>query len=130
MTQNLKNFIPILILVLLFILMPMVSFAQGGLVPCEGPECGFGDLITLVNKVIDFLLFTLALPLAAILFAYGGFLFLTSGGSEDKLSKAKQIFWNVLVGFVIALAAWIIVKAIFFGLGFKLDISFIKQLSK
>lgn len=133
MTQNLKKSIPIimLVLVLLFTLMPMVSFAQeGGLVPCDGPECGFEDLITLVNKVIDFLLFTLAMPLAAILFAYGGFLFLTSGGSEDKITKAKQIFKNVLFGFVIALSAWLIVKAIFFGLGFKLDISFVKQLSK
>ncbi|PCI20188.1 hypothetical protein COB64_02660 [Candidatus Wolfebacteria bacterium] len=82
-------------------------------------RCDFNFLLTLINNVIDFLLFNIAIPIAAIAFAYAGFILLSSGGAPDKRSKAKAIFINVLIGLVIALSAWLIVKAIFFGLGLR-----------
>lgn len=79
--------------------------------------CDFNALMTLVNNVIQFLLFYLATPLAAIAFSYAGFLLITSGGSEEKLGTAKKIIKNVLIGYVIALAAWLIVNTILTTLG-------------
>ncbi len=82
-------------------------------------ECDFNDILDAVAKIIDFLLFWLAMPLAAILFAYAGFLYVSSAASPDNRKKAKAIFKGVLVGFLIALAAWLIVSFILGGLGAK-----------
>lgn len=80
--------------------------------------CNFNALMVLINRVIDFALFYLATPLAAVIFAYAGFLLITSGGSQEKMTKAKHILGNVLIGYVIALAAWLIVNTILNTLGF------------
>lgn len=96
------------------------SNASGGLVPCSGTDndpCTFNKLMTLINKVISFLIFTLALPLAAIAFAYAGFLFLTSGGNTENRSKAKGIFTTVFLGLIAAMAAWLIMYTIISSLG-------------
>lgn len=98
----------------------------GGLVPCGGknengteqPECNFGYLITMANTVIHFVLFDLAMPVAALLFAYAGWLYLSSGANPGNRTKAKAIFIDVLIGFAIALAAWLIINTILTGLGY------------
>lgn len=83
----------------------------GALVTCK-ENCGYRELIDLIRRVIDFLLFTLSLPIAAAMFMYAGFLYLTSSGDHHKIEKAHGIFWNVLVGLVIAMAAWLIVNTL------------------
>ncbi len=110
---------------------PIITFAANPLVPdCNTGAlnasgsgyvnaCDFNALVGMVNNGINWLIIYLATPLAAIAFAYAGFLLLTSGGSEEKLRKAKTIILNVVVGFVIALAAWLIVKTILVTLGFN-----------
>jgi amino acid transporter len=110
--------------IFLTLAMPAVSLAQDtskGLIPCgrSGPDapsntthpCEFKDVITLINTIITFIFKFLALPLAAIMFAYAGFLLVTAGGAEAK-SKAKKIFTNAVIGLVIAAAAVIIVKTL------------------
>jgi len=90
----------------------------GGLVPdCPIEGCGFNQLMTLINNVITFLLFTVATPLAAIIIAYAGWLYLSSGGNSSDVTKAKKILMNVVIGYVIGLAAWLIVKTIITSLG-------------
>lgn len=95
-----------------------IKDATGTFIGFKDP-CDFNFFMLQVNKLISFLLFDLAMPLAAICFAYAGFLYMSSGGSGEQISKAKGIFKNVLFGFVIALAAWLLVKAIMLGLGFN-----------
>ncbi len=95
---------------------PMFSFASG-LVECK-ENCGFNELMALVNKVISFLLFDLATPLAAIVICYAGWLYISSGGDTENVGKAKTILKNVVLGYVVALCAWLIVKTILSSLGF------------
>ena len=97
-------------LTLVVLLGPVVVQAQ--LVPCNGPDCGFDDLILLAQRIINFLIFSVAAPLAAISFAVAGFLYMTAKGNEAQHSKAKSIFVYVFIGFVIALSAWLIVNFI------------------
>ncbi len=109
------------VLIFVFIIMVLVSPATSlaqertALIPCgtdANPEqCTFTDFITLINRVIDYLIFYLALPLSAIMFAYAGFLLVTAGGGEAK-TKAKGIFFNVLWGLLLAVGAWLIVKTL------------------
>ncbi len=95
------------------------SSDAGGLIPkCPASGCGFEEFIVLINKVIKFLLFSIATPLAALAFTYAGFLLISAGGDPGKLTQAKSIIKNVLIGFVIALAAWLIVNTILSSLGF------------
>ncbi len=96
------------------------SSSGSTLVPaCPAGGCGFDELMKLINKVINFLLFTIAMPLAAIIFAYAGFLLITAGGDPAKVTQAKAIIKNLLIGFVIALAAWLIINTILSTLGFQ-----------
>jgi hypothetical protein len=88
-----------------------------GLVPNCAPNCNFNDLIGMVNKIISFLLFYFATPLAGLVFAYAGFLYITSGGDTSKTSKAKKLLPKVVFGYLIALGAWLIVKTILNILG-------------
>lgn len=73
--------------------------------------CGWNDLIKLVNNVANYLII-LGASVATIAFAYAGFLMMTAAGEMSKIEKAKSIFGKVLVGFLLMLAAWLIVHAI------------------
>ncbi|HEY4487034.1 MAG TPA: hypothetical protein VJB70_04895 [Candidatus Paceibacterota bacterium] len=106
-------------LIAFIVLVPSIVFAQNilteGIVPCgdDGePSCDFGQLIQLVQNLITFALI-IAAPLAAIMFAYAGFLYLTAAGETGKISKAHSVFMTVFWGIVIVLAAWLIVNTIF-----------------
>lgn len=81
--------------------------------------CDFSYVILLLNNIIKFLLFAVATPLAALGLIYAGFGLLTSGGSSEAKTKAKSIIKNIIIGYVVALAAWLIVNTIFNTFGFK-----------
>ena len=89
------------------------------LVPCgqeAQPKCDFNQAMQLLNNIIDFGL--LLVPfLAAIALMFAGFMYLTSAGDTGKVSKAHEIFTDTVIGIVVALAAWLIVKTILSGLG-------------
>lgn len=81
--------------------------------------CNFDYLMLLINNIITFLLFYLATPLVIIILCYAGFILLTSGGSAEKMTKVKHMIKSVVLGYIVALAAWLIIKTIFSTLGFK-----------
>lgn len=115
--------IPLLVAALLTAVfaIPLILFAQGNapLVRCGNagqPSCGFADLLSLIARIVDFLIYALAVPIAALSFAAAGIMILTAGGNESQVARAKEIFWNVLLGLLIALSAWLVVKAIVFAL--------------
>jgi hypothetical protein len=74
--------------------------------------CTFTDLVQLLNNVIKFLLFSIATPLIALILMYTGYLYLTAGGSSGQTEKVRHILFNAVIGYVVALAAWLIVKTI------------------
>ncbi len=95
------------IIFLFLFLLPLFAGAQG-LVPCGGPgqnPCGLCDLFQLFVNVINFLLFTLVPPLAAILFVFGGFTFYVAGGNPDNVKKGQSILKSVVIGLVIIYSA-------------------------
>lgn len=90
---------------------PSPVLTTSGVVVCT-ENCGFNELIMQIQKIISFLLFDMAIPLAAIIFTYAGFKFMTSGANPGDRAKAKGMFMNVLIGLAIALAAWLIINTI------------------
>jgi hypothetical protein len=129
--------IAITLAIFLMIVMPGISLAQtapSGLVPCNNTPvgtnsdgsvkydkpCDFNALMALVNTVINFILFKMVVPIAAIMFAYAGYLLITAGGeTAGARTKAKSIFTNAIIGLIIAVAAWLIVSTILAILGYN-----------
>ena len=112
----------VFVIVFMLLILPSISFAVyklgDPLVPCtDGKACDFNQLMTLVNNVITFILEYMAIPIAAIMFAYAGFLLVTAQGGEAK-SKAKNIFSDAVIGLIIAMAAFLFIKLILSTLGF------------
>ena len=86
--------------------------AQGNpLVLCEGVNCQLCSFAQLAQSIIRFTII-LAIPIAAILFAYAGALYITAGGNPGQIEKAHGIFGRVAFGFVLALSGWLIVNTI------------------
>ncbi len=130
MKQTAKFLIPFLLFLILAA--PVATLAQEnqGLIPCgrtkdEGVDpkttekCGFKDFLTLINKVITFILVVMAVPIAAIMFFYAGLLMITAGGeAAGARTKAKGIFMNALIGLLLAAGSWLIVRTLLSILGF------------
>ncbi|MFH1171763.1 MAG: pilin, partial [bacterium] len=95
----------VVFLVLTVTVVRAVSFEN----PSTSLGLGTSDLKATVINIINWALGLLGL-LAVGLMIYGGFLWLTSGGSEDRIRRAKKILINTLIGLVIILLSWAIVN--------------------
>jgi cytochrome bd-type quinol oxidase subunit 2 len=82
-----------------------------------GAECGDDgtsneQISSTINNVIN--LFSLVVgAVSVIMIIYGGFKYITSGGSDDGTKSAKNTILYALVGLVIVLLAQTIVKFVF-----------------
>ncbi|MDR3558682.1 MAG: pilin [Candidatus Pacebacteria bacterium] len=91
-----------------------------GLVVCTGakdtanpndnrPICNFNYFLQEGQHVINWL-FVIAIPIAMVLFAYGGILYMF--GTPGNRSKAKGVFTAAGIGFGIMLIAWVSVYTV------------------
>ncbi len=83
-----------------------------GLVPSGDDPLGWCDLFLMIQTIINFLLYDIAIPFAVLAIAYAGFIYLFSGGEKNDIEKAKNIFRQVFTGLLIAFAAWLMVDFI------------------
>jgi hypothetical protein len=96
---------------------PDPTFAAG-LVPevCEdGSACSACHLIELANNVIKWLIGVLTIIFAVVV-VVAGFKLVTSGGNTSARDSAKEMVTNALIGFILVLAAWLIIDTIMKGL--------------
>ena len=102
---------------ILTFLVPAAASAQGivdrirGGVDQAGGEAGFSangpGLEELIGRIIGVLLSFVGVLLLVILL-YAGFLWMTAGGDEGKVKKARTMIFNAIVGLVITVAAYAI----------------------
>ena len=74
-------------------------------------ECNFGDLMNLLRKFMQFLIWISA-SLAILAFCYAGFLYVTAFGEGGKIEQAHKIFSSTITGVIIIMIAWLIVATI------------------
>jgi hypothetical protein len=119
MIRTIKNFSAVLLLALL--LLPSSVSAQQGLIVCgEGPSdgfktpCTFADFMLLAERINDFLLKTVMIPLATFAFGMAGVYYIwgATSGESGKISTASNIFWWTVQGVILASAAWVIVNTL------------------
>ncbi len=96
---------------------PVVS--RAALVTCgvgDADPCTFPDFFVLLNTIMEFLVVTVAAPLAVLTIVYGGIIITVYAGNAGKRAKGKEIIQTAVLGFVLVLAAFILVKFIVFSL--------------
>jgi hypothetical protein len=81
-------------------------------------NCELNDFMRIFINISKIIL-GLTGSLALIAFIYGGVMFLISGGSSEKVTKAKQIIVGAVVGIIIVLASWTIIGFVFKALGIE-----------
>lgn len=84
-----------------------VAFNSTG-IPHDGSKV---DLVLTVGKLVNVALSFLGV-IFLILVIYGGFLWMTAGGSEEKVGKAVAIFTNSSLGLMIVIAAYLATRYI------------------
>lgn len=107
---------------------PAVQPQNSGLVPCgtsdninsnsngnpnssDSTGCQACNLAQLIQNIINFVI-GLSIPIAAALFAYAGVLYFTSASRPDNIGKAKRIFKDAFIGFLITITAWLVVDTL------------------
>ena len=69
---------------------------------------GTADLKTTVINIIQWVLGILAL-VAVVMIIIAGFMWMSAGGNEEKIEKAKKTITAAVIGLIIVLLAWAIV---------------------
>lgn len=76
------------------------------------------DILKLFKTSSDWILGIVG-SLTLIMFIYGGFLFLTSSGSSEKVSKAKGVLVAAVIGLIIVFSSYLIIKFALGSVGVK-----------
>lgn len=97
----------------LALLLPVGSYAAG-LIPCD-TNCTFNDLIILANNIIKFLMYDVAVPLAALGFMWAGANLVLNQNKEGAWSDAKERFTDMAKGFGIILGAYLVIKLVIYA---------------
>jgi len=66
-----------------------------------------GNLMTIIGNIINVALGFLGVVFLVIIL-YAGFLWMTAGGEEEKVKKAKSLIFQGIIGLVIIVAAYAI----------------------
>ena len=90
-----------------FAAMAQVSFLNETDAGSLGLATGETDLYAGISKIVAYILQFLGL-IAVIIILYGGFIWMTSAGNEEKVSKAKSTITAGLIGLIIIILAWAI----------------------
>lgn len=122
--------VPVLALAFSFAI-PGVSFAEcdtsSGLDATTGANCAQGnntpsDLFdgddSIFKNVVNILLFLVG-AISVIMLIFGGIKYVTSGGSQEQVTSAKNTIMYAIIGIIVALLAYAVVSFVIDGLAAK-----------
>lgn len=123
MNKNFKKKI-LSLAILMFVCLPVLSIA----IPAQAQldlglaevndeiDLGTQDPRAMAGKLINTAMLFLGL-IAVVIILLAGFKWMTAGGSEDKVSEAKRLMGQGVIGLVIILASWGIATFVVSALG-------------
>ncbi len=94
----------LLIFVLFFGIMVVSAYDALALEIPNPLGSGGRDIPTLVNTIADWLL-GIGSTIAVIIVIWAAFLFMTSGGNQQKVTTARQTLWYAIIGLTVLLLA-------------------------
>ena len=111
----------VLLIVTTLFVMPMIALAEttpegtGQLVPCDGEignKCTLNHVFVMIDRIVDFLVLYITVPLASVSFAIAGIYYVVSPANESSRSTAKDIMMSAFLGLVFSFGAWAIVNTL------------------
>ena len=96
----------------------------GGIVSCGrsgGTMCTLCDLIKGISDIITYLM-KIAIGVAVLAICIGGVLYVVSAGEPGLVEMGKNAMKNALIGFVITLAAFLIIETLILYMGAQSDL--------
>jgi len=107
-----KILIGLMCLALLCVVLPYAASAQDDVFGIEEVGGELGDTLgetadprVVASRIINIALGFLGI-IAVVLVLYGGFMWMTAAGNEERITKAKQILIAALIGLIIIIMAW------------------------
>lgn len=123
---NFKKLACFLFLVLLFSFLFFPVFSNSALAQpdfgqeyAENTNLGNSDLRDILVRFVQIFFSFLAI-IAVVMIIYGGFLWMTSAGNEEKISKAKKTLVNAIIGLILILSAFAIVQFVLNEIGSRI----------
>jgi hypothetical protein len=103
--------LPLLVLIGIFFFQTHVSAQVDTGIAQVGTDLGMPDtdIRVIIAKIVRIALGLLGI-VALVLILYGGFIWMTAGGNQDRIDQAKKILVNAVIGLVIILSAFAIVS--------------------
>jgi len=100
------------------LLLPVIASAAGdyGMGTNQGAGGSGTDVAGIIQNIITFLLGFVG-GLSVLMIIVAGIMYITSGGDEGRVDTAKKWLTYAIVGLVVALLGWVIVKTVINGLG-------------
>lgn len=114
---------------------PALALAAG-LVPCGGidiatnqpePDCDFNYLIVMVNGLVQFI-FKLGIAITALGFMWAGASLVLQQDKAHAWDEAKERFQDIATGFIIIMAAFVVIKFILWSFLKEEQYNFVKFL--
>jgi amino acid transporter len=95
----------------LFLFLPAKIFAAELYNPLDPSGTGDVTITTIIGRLISAILGVTG-SIALLMFVYGGFLWLISGGEAEKVKKGKEVMKWAVLGLVVIVGAYMIVSMI------------------
>lgn len=118
-----KYFLPIItVCVLAMTFSPFIALAKcpDGIVTCSGtPECPctWDKVAEMLQKILNFIVFTIAVPLGTLAIIIGAIVLMTSAGNPGRAAMGKTIIWSAIIGLLLALTTRLIINFILDAIG-------------
>ncbi len=97
---------------------------KSGLIPCTD-KCGLKDVFLLINNLIEFVITVLFFPFFIFILVYIGYKYFTADGNATKVASVKKIISNVIIGVLLILGAWLLVRSSLYAIGYTDSILFL-----
>ncbi|MBI5147678.1 MAG: TrbC/VirB2 family protein [Parcubacteria group bacterium] len=94
----------------LIIILSSARYAEAA-TALENPLGEGSTFYSLINAIVNVLI-AIGIPVAVVFIIYAGFLFVTAGGSEEQLKKAKETLIWTLAGIALLVGASVIATAL------------------
>jgi len=111
---------PVLALLTLTALMlPVAALADAG--PYLENPIKYNTAGELFLGIIRYFLAAVAL-ISTLMFIWGGYLFLTSGGNPEQVKKGKDVLLWSSIGIIVIIGSWVLIQYLLQGLAGSTDV--------
>ncbi len=121
--KKILSSLAILFLLSIIFVPTSIYAADQGWVTCGNGDnptpCTLTDFLDMTKKILDFLVNTIAAPLAGVAIIVGGILMMTSAGNPNLMGLGKKIFWSAIIGLILAFAAKAIINFVLIAIGWQ-----------